>query len=292
MPRPLRAAAVLGILVLGGCAIYPAVETVPPAAVPPPGTAPAAAPSTRGARLQLLGADDPDYAALAGNTQRSNPDAPERLLVLRDGAVVADLGIRVVPTEEQAKAPVQERVALADDASAAVIVRLERKPGSPEQNTMTWLPAEDPQKAWKKPLAPGNRVSLALPISRARGLVLVSDVPDAPDELRVYDAKGAEVYRLPGAPERVIELRSSESGRYVAADLAYVSGMVSPGDRAVWVYDVASRTAWTHPWKYGDDDEVTDWKLLEDGTLEADAAEYRFTYGPGNRLVERKRRQL
>jgi hypothetical protein len=52
-----------------------------------------------GARIQLLGAEDPEYAALVGNNvDRSAPGAPERLLVLKDGVVVADLGVRVVPT--------------------------------------------------------------------------------------------------------------------------------------------------------------------------------------------------
>jgi hypothetical protein len=206
--------------------------------------------------------------------------------------VVADLGIRLVPADEQATAPVQERVALADDATSAVIVRLERKANAREQTTVTWLPAEDPSKAWKKTLAPGPRVTVALPIPRARGLVVASEVPDAPDDVRVYDPKGAEAYRMTGSPERVIELRGTDSGRFVAADLAYVTGVTSPGDRAIWIYDVASRTAWTHPWKYGDDDEPTAWKLLEDGSLETDTAEHRFTYGPGNRVVERKKRQL
>ena len=271
--------------------MYPPVETTPPTASAPATDAPP--PPPRGARIQLLGAEDPDYAALVGSGEnRSAPEAPERLLVLKDGAVVLDLGVQIVPVEEQAAAPVQERVALADDASSAVIVRLERKPSARDQVTVTWLPAEDPQKAWKKPLTPGHRVPLALPISRARGLVLVSEVPDAPDDLRVFDVKGSEVYRLAGAPERVIELRGSDSGRFVAADLAYRSGGGSPGDRAVWVYDAASRTAWTHPWKYGDDDEVTAWKLLEDGTLETDTAMAKITYGPGNRLIDRKKRQL
>ena len=140
-----RRSLLLVLSLLPGCAaVYPPVETTPAAT-----SAPAPAPSARGARVQLLGAEDPDYAALAGNAAgRSAPDAPERLLVLKDGAVVADLGVQVVPTEEQAKAPVQERVALADDASAAVIVRLERKPNAREQVSVTWLPAEDPQKAW------------------------------------------------------------------------------------------------------------------------------------------------
>lgn len=293
-----RGPLLLVLSLLPGCAaVYPPVETTPPttSAPAPEGGAPPPTPSpgARGARIQLLGAEDPEYAALVGNNvDRSAPGAPERLLVLKDGAVVADLGVQVVPTEEQAAAPIQERVALADDASAAVIVRLERKANAREQVSVTWLPAEDPQKAWKKPLAPGHQVPLALPVSRARGLVLVSEVPDAPDDLRVYDVKGSEVYRLAGAPDRVIELRSSDSGRFVAADLAYQSGGGSPGDRAIWVYDVASRTAWTHPWKYGDDDEITAWKLLEDGTLETDTAQAKITYGPGNRLVDRKRRQL
>ncbi|HEX5043762.1 MAG TPA: hypothetical protein VFV75_12700 [Candidatus Polarisedimenticolaceae bacterium] len=295
----MRVALVLLLCSVGCAAVYPPVETTPAAAAaaaPSPsaeGGAPAPAPAARGARIQLLGAEDPEYIALVGaGGDRSLPDAPERLLVLKDGAVVADLGIRMVPADEQATAPVQERVALADDASSAVIVRQERKANAREQTTVTWVPAEDPGKAWKKPLAPGNRVPLALPIPRGRGLVLVSDVPDAPDDVRVYDAKGAEVYRMAGAPERVIELRGTDSGRFVAADLAYVTGKTSPGDRAIWIYDVASRTAWTHPWKYGDDDEVTAWKLLEDGTLETDTAEHRFTYGPGNRLVDRKKREL
>lgn len=290
------------VLIVCGCAaVYPPVETTPaPAATPPPetsggvpATAPAPAPAARGARVVLLGADDPEYEALVGeNGNRSMPDAPERLVVLKDGGVVADLGIRMVPTEEQATAPVQESVALADDGSSAVVVRLERKPGAREQMTVTWLPAEDPSKAWKKPLKPGNRVPLALPIPRGRGLVLVSEVPDAGNDVRVYDVKGTEVYRMAGSPERVIELRATDSGRFVAADLAYATGLTSPGDRAIWIYDVVSRTAWTHPWKYGDDDEVTAWKLLEDGTLETDSAEHRFIFGPGNRLVDRKKRQL
>ncbi len=297
MPTSTRAVLLLLLCSTGCAAVYPPVETTPaPAAAPASeteGGAPAPAPAARGSRIVLLGADDPEYDALVGeNGDRSTPDAPERLVVLKDGGVVADLGIRTVPTDEQAAAPVQERVALADDGSSAVIVRLERKTGAREQTTVTWLPAVDPSKAWKKPLKPGNHVPLALPIPRGRGLVLVSEVPDAPNDVRVYDVKGAEVYRMAGSPERVIELRSSDSGRFVAADLAYVTEKTSPGDRAIWIYDVASRTAWTHPWKYGDDDEVADWQLLEDGTLQTDSAEHRIIYGPGNRLVDRKKRQL
>ncbi|HET9298372.1 MAG TPA: hypothetical protein VFO11_00415, partial [Candidatus Polarisedimenticolaceae bacterium] len=182
--------ALLLLLCLTGCAaVYPPVETTPaPPAAPPPGAdggTPAAtpAPSTRGSRIVLLGADDPEYEALVGeNGDRSAPDAPERLVVLKDGGVVADLGIRMVPTDEQATAAVQERVARADDGSSAVIVRLDRKPNAREQTTVTWVPAEDPSKAWKKPLKPANRVPLALPIPRGRGLVLVSEIPDAANE--------------------------------------------------------------------------------------------------------------
>src|SRR5262245_60126281 len=139
----------LVLLALPGCSVmYPPVETVQAPAVGTPAPAP---PPARGARVQLLGADDPAYGALAGNaTGRSAPDAPERLLVVRDNAVVLDLGIQMVTAEDQATAPVQERVALADDASAAVIVRLERKPNARDQTIVTWLPAEDPQSAWKK----------------------------------------------------------------------------------------------------------------------------------------------
>jgi hypothetical protein len=264
------------------------VETTPE--LPAASDVPSAQP--RGSRMQLFGADDPDYAAIAGdNVDRSLPDAAERLLVMRDGAVVADLGILTVPEEEQAKAPLQERVALAEDASAAVVVRVERKASAPEQASVTWIPAEDPQQAWRKALEPGHRVTLALPIPKGRGLVLVSEVPDAPDTLRVYDAKGTLGTRLAGTPARVVELRASESGRFVGADLAYLPRAGSP-DRAVWVHDVASRTAWTHTWKYGGDDEVTTWRLLEDGTLEADTAEFRFVLGPGDRVIDRKRRQL
>ena len=148
-----RRSLLLVLSLLPGCAaVYPPVETTPPTtpASAPEGGAPVPAPGARGARIQLLGAEDPDYAALVGNAgDRSAPDAPERLLVLKDGAVVLDLGVQIVPVEEQAAAPVQERVALADDASSAVIVRLERKPNAREQVSVTWLPAEDPQRAWK-----------------------------------------------------------------------------------------------------------------------------------------------
>jgi hypothetical protein len=121
--------------------------------------------------------------------------------------------------------------------------------------------------------------------------VLVTGTPDAPDDLRVYDVKGTESYRLTGSPANVLELRASGSGRFVCADLAYNARAGMP-DRAVWVHDVPSRTAWLHTWAYGADDEVTAWRLLEDGTLEADTAEFRLAIGPGNRVIDRKRREL
>jgi hypothetical protein len=77
----------------------------------------------------------------------------------------------------------------------------------------------------------------------------------------------------------------------VGADLAY-EGRAGTPDRAVWVHDVPSRTAWLHTWRYGGDDEVTVWRLLEDGTLEADTAEHRLAIGPGGRVIDRKRREL
>lgn len=288
VPRVL-AASLLALASVGCAHLYPPVVeggVEPPA----PGSAAAAAPPVRGARVQLLPADDPDYLVLeVPAALRAVPDAPERLVVLRDGAPVLDLGVRVVRADQQGRAAVEEEAAVATDASGAAIVHIERRRGSLEQSTVTWIPAGDPQQRWKKALDPGRRVLLALPIPGGRGLVLVTAVPEAPDDLRVYGAKGDETFRLSSAAAGVTELRASESGRYVAADLSYPPKPGAP-DRGVWVHDTVARTAWSHGWSYGSDGEVIAWRLQEDGTLEADTAEFKLEIGPGDRIFGRKRK--
>ena len=72
--------ALLALLPLTACAtLYPpVVEQTSPTAAPPPASTPAAASSSqgvdagaRGARVQLIGADDPDYAAIVGSLASS-----------------------------------------------------------------------------------------------------------------------------------------------------------------------------------------------------------------------------
>jgi hypothetical protein len=288
---PPRTVLVPLILLLGvsGCSrLYPpVVETADTPA--PGGSTPPVRP--RGAQVQLLPADDPDYLALqVPPGVRSVPDAPERLLVLRDGNPVLDLGVRTVRADQAGRVALEEEVRLAEDASAAVVVRVERKRGAPEQSLVTWVPAGDPQAAWKKTLDPARRVLLALPIPGARGLVLVTAVPEASDDLRVYGPGGAETFRLGSDAAGVSELRASRSGRYVAADLSYPPRPGAP-DRAIWVHDTVARTAWTHGWSYGAEDEVIGWRLMDDGTLEADTAGSTLEIGPGDRVYDRKRRR-
>lgn len=280
---------VLATTVVGCSRMYPPVVEGVDDATAAAGSPGAPALRVKGARIQRLPADDPDYVALASGVTPSNPEAPERLVVFKDGVPVLDLGVRTVPADQQGRAALEEQTAVAEDGSAAVIVRTERK-NRTEQSTVTWLPAGDPDTAWKNTFEPGRRVLLALPFPAARGVALVTAAPDSPDELRVYGPTGAETFQLKGAAASVSELRVSRSGRFLCADLAFASRPGSP-DRAVWVHDVVARTAWLHSWSYGADDEVIAWRLLEDGTLQADTATLTLEIGPGDRVIDRKRRR-
>jgi hypothetical protein len=89
---------------------------------------------------------------------------------------------------------------------------------------------------------------------------------NGPTDVRVFDASGREVARVPDSAGRCLTITASPDGAYSAAEIAF-SGSTPQKERGVIVFDLAKGTSWTYGWHYGSDAEPLSWELENRGVL-------------------------
>jgi hypothetical protein len=291
-----RIAAVVVLAAWGaGCVAWPQVmDTPPPAGHPLPGIrtgAPAVpGPAGPGPTVRLLDATSSEYAALdLTGADRSVAGAPTRLVVFQQGRAVLDLGVR-----DEGAGRTEEAV-VAQDGSAAAVVAVEVEPrvrigpGGREERTavasVTWIPAADPGAAWRLPLPPGRVVRSAVPLPRARGLVLATaETPSGAADFQVVAPGQAVMFRLDPLEGSVVEVRPTPDGSAVAADVAFASRPGLP-DRGLRIHDLDRGLSWTYAWSYGTEAEPLAWTLADDGSLEVKTGRRTVRYDRTGRLL-------
>lgn len=269
-------------------------STVPPGQSPasPSGAAPAAAATAAPNRVALMGADAPEYTALAiPKSYKSQPDATLRLLVFRDGLCIRDRGLVQAHETRDGGNPgatimeetgVTERGAVAPDGREAVIAttryvsRVDLTPGQTSTagdtvtgaTTLTLIDPAHPEGRWRVTLENGRWIKELLVLPASMGVVATTFLPRlGPTDVRILDATGRETIRVPESAAQTMRLETAPRGGYVAAEMAFPEGRALPWQQGVMVFDIAGATQWTYGWRYGSDDEPMSWSLQDGGVL-------------------------
>ena len=241
-----------------------------------------AAAVTPGDGMVLLDRDSQDYAALhIPPTITSYPDAPLRLLVFRDNAVVFNHGLRDnwsgprnIPGGDLFEGPsVVEAVELSPDGLTAILTETRIEPpkrgGSLEGTVgITWIDPRNPRGRWSLELRPGRFVSHIHVMDLQSGFALMTDTADGDGaDFTLYNPEGGVEYHLDKVVGSVLEFRITRAGAFIGLDIAYPERPDLP-DRTILVLDRLQTARWDYSWSYGDSREPTGWTLLDDGVLE------------------------
>lgn len=279
-----------------------------------PGSPPVSSPAGERDRIVLLDAEGTAYRRLdIPDSFRRHPEAGLRLVVLRHGVPVADLGLRETRTttslEEEGRPGwmrergLVENAYIATDGRSAAVVRNEyellRDPEGRDRivdnaSTLTWLDTGNPEGRWTLDLDDGRMIRLAYPLSGERGLVVMaSRAGEFSGDLSVYGPDGGRFVHfgaLEGTPR---EIRPTVHDAFVAIELAFPSRAGFP-DQGIVVVDLLRRTHWTYAWRYGTDREPVSWGIADSGILTVTFADHEERYDRfGRALPERggKRRR-
>jgi hypothetical protein len=241
--------------------------------------------------VRVYRSDDPAYKKLeSAERQRSLPEAISRLVVIHDGALVLDRGLKNESwTVEMAGGAggsrvegVVEDAAVSEDGSFAVVLtttyrrpqkaktdKAQEPPPPPVGvSELVWIDPLHPDGKWTQVLEDGRFAKQILPLSPAQG-VAVSTIRqiDGPADLRILGPDGKSRLRLDEAEGSVLALDAASHGGFLAADLAYPDRQQLP-HRGVVVLDLVHGTRWAYQWRYGSDEEAVQWQLDDSGVLE------------------------
>lgn len=245
--------------------------------------------SAGGDRVALYADGDPGYASLdIPPAAHVFPGAISRLVVFHDGKCVLDRGLR-----DERKAGVAgtgraleetgfvEEAVVAPDGLSALLrtlhyedrVELEPGGGAPRQDrfrgrvSLTWIDPLSPGGRWSTSLPPGRFVkeSLALPLQLGAA-VITTDAEGARGDFRLYGSDGTPRLAVPADEAESIGLTPTNSGAFVAVELAYPDRPGVP-ERAILVLDVLQGTRWYYTWSYGSDAEPLSWSIDDTGIL-------------------------
>ena len=195
---------------------------------------------------------------------RSGPDGGLRLRVFRDGRCVLERGIDV-STEQAAVAP--------DGSVAAVGVTRSAGEGRPLESEVTWVDPWHPGGKWLLRVEKGRALRVVEPLPRRRGIAITTvQEPSLETDFRLLGADGLPVMRISEEEGSTVAVRITDSGRFVALDIAYPARPSLP-ERAILVLDLDRKTRWAYRWSYGTDEEPTAWSLGDDGILEVRTAQ-------------------
>jgi len=240
--------------------------------------------------VRVYRSDDPTYKKLESKEpNRALPEAVSRLVVMHDGAMVLDRGLKndswTVETGGRVGGSrvegVVEDAAVADDGSFAVVLTTtyRRPPQSKADKTkelpppvgvseMAWIDPLHPDGKWTQVLEQGRWAKQILPLSFTQG-VAVSTIQalDGPADLRILGPDGKSRLRLDEAEGSVLSLDAASHGVFLAVDIAYPDRQQLP-HRGVVVLDLVHGTRWAYQWRYGSDEEAVKWQLDDSGVLE------------------------
>jgi hypothetical protein len=265
--------------------------------------------------IRLYETGERDYQALGiPEENRIHPEARNRVVIFKDGSLVADRGLEhTVRTVPRPGAPpwreeILEKVEIASDQQFAVIQRFrfrqipegERRASAVDDPSrrlaevdllsteLTWVDANYPDGFWSTVLGEDRWLSNMLLLPGRRGIaVSTTSGPNGPADLRLFDQVGREVLSLDPKLASVTKLDSTLDGSFFLVDLAYPQRGVAP-DRGVRIFNMLDGTSWTYSWSYGEDGEPISYEMLETGALRLELPGEVHVYGPDGTLVEVK----
>ncbi len=241
-----------------------------------------AAAAAPGDGMVLLSRDSPDYAALPISPAiTSHPDAPLRLLVFRDNAVVFNHGLRDNWSAPRNTAggvlfegpSVVDSVELSPDSLTAIL--METRIGPPKRGGalegsvgITWIDPGNPRGRWSVELRPGRFIRHIHVLDLQSGFALMTDTADGDSaDFTLYNPEGGVEYHLDEVTGTVLEFRITRAGAFIGLDIAYPERPDLP-DRTILVLDRLQTARWGYSWSYGDSREPIRWTLMDNGVLE------------------------
>ena len=279
--------------------LLPGLPWARSASVAPPETATKAAKeATPGApataapdRVVLLGANDPEYLALAiPRSYKTSPSARLHLLVFRGGLCVRDHGLADTLAKDGRgvdgaafveQSGTNQRAFVGPDGRTAVVVgtrylsRVDVTPGQTStandtvtgDTTLTLVDPAHPDGRWRVTLENARWAKDVLVLANAMGVVVTTFVPrNGPTDVRILDATGHESARVPESSAESLRIDASPDGGFVAAEVTFEDNVALP-ERGVIVFDLARGSQWTYGWRYGSDAEPVSWSLQSGGVL-------------------------
>jgi len=263
--------------------------------------------------IRLYQAGEPDSQALGIPAEvRINPEAGARLVIFKNGQLVADRGlehtVRSVPRPGSPpwREEILEKAEIASDQQFAVIQRFRfRQIADTDKKAsesvdparrfavvdllsteLTWVDANYPDGFWSTVLGEDRWLSTILLLPARRGIAVSTKAgPNGPADLRLFDQVGREVLTLDSTLASVTSLDSTLDGSFFLVDLAYPARGVAP-DRGVRIFDMVRGTNWTYSWSYGGDGEPVSYEMLETGALRLKLPGEVHLYGPDGKLAE------
>ena len=297
-----RAFALVGVIVFCGAWM--------PRAIAQDDDLPGSIPATA---IRVLDAEERAYASLGiPNDARVNPEAKTRLLILRDGRLLIDYGLKhsvssvPKPGGGRWQEEVVERVEVAGDESSAILQRYLFRgvpngegEGSPEDSPfrrlaevdllsteLVWIDADHPEGLWSVTLEADRWLKNMLILPQRQGVALSTTMGNTGGaDLRLYGGFGREILTLSEIEASVTRLDATLDGTFLLVDLAYPARADLP-DRGVRIFNMPTGSHWTYTWSYGQPNEPVSYEMLETGALQVRLPGEIHIYDPSGNLVE------
>jgi hypothetical protein len=266
-------------------------------------------------RITIVDALDSGYHQLPIPPEvRVRPDAMTRLLVLRDGGILMDLGLRdeheiTQPEIGDGEVVVEERGIrdeghVAHDGRTAVLVSTEfvvrRQPDEEAgggattdrlvngEASLTWIDADHPGGRWTVSFGGGRLVALVYVFAGGRGvMVTTTGGYDGRPDLRVLGPDGRPLVHLEELSSVRPAIDPTPSDLFLAADVSFISRPGRP-DRGLLVLDMLRGYHWIYSWSYGSEDEPLSWELSDTGAVSIEVPGKTLRYDRLGRRVENR----
>ncbi len=263
--------------------------------------------------IRVLTADERAYTSLGiPEDARINPEANTRLLILRDGHLLIDYGLKHAlssvprPGGGRWQEEIVERVEVAGDESSAILQKFRFRgvadregETNPEDNPfrrlaevdllsteLTWIDADHPEGLWSVTLEADRWLKSLLILPARRGVALSTTKGNGGRaDLRLYNGTGREILTLSEIEASVTSLDATLDGTYLLVDLAYPIRADLP-DRGVRIFNMLAGSHWTYTWSYGEPNEPVSYEMLETGALHLRLPGEIHVYDAAGSLVE------